>query len=42
MLEVFLCLNQNATKLAKLGLDAGKRFADMIGTLLDIESFETN
>ena len=39
---MFLCLNQNATKLAKFGLDTGKSLTDMVGTLLDIESFESN
>ena len=39
---MFLCLDQNATKLAKLGFDTGKRLADMVGTLLDIKGFETN
>ena len=33
MLEMFLCLDQNPPKLAKLGLDAGKSLADMVGTL---------
>ena len=39
---MLLCLDQNATKLAKLGLDASKGLTDMVGTLLDIESFEAN
>ena len=39
---MLLCLDQNTTKLAKLGLDTGKSLADMVGTLLDIESFEAN
>ena len=30
---MFLCLDQNATKLAKLGLDTSKRLTDMVGTL---------
>ena len=42
MLEMLLCLDQNATKLAKLGLDTSKGLTDMVSTLLDIESFETN
>ena len=39
---MFLCLDQNPPKLAKLGLDTGKSLADMVGTLLDIKSLETN
>ncbi|CAG5925388.1 Uncharacterised protein [Streptococcus pneumoniae] len=39
---MFLCLDQNTTKLAKLGLDTGKSLADMVGTLLDIKGLETN
>ena len=39
---MLLCLDQNASELAKLGLDAGKSLADMVGTLLDIESLEAN
>ena len=42
MLEVFLCLDQNPTKLAKLGLNASKGLADMVGTFLDIKGFEAN
>ena len=37
---MFLCLYQNPPELAKLGLDASKGLTDMVGTLLDIESFE--
>ncbi len=29
---MFLCLDQNTTKLAKLSLDASKSLADMVGT----------
>ena len=39
---MFLRLNQNPPELAKLGLDACKGLADMVGTLLDIEGFEAN
>lgn len=40
MLEMLLCLDQNATKLTKLGLDTSKSLADMICTLFDIESLK--